>query len=318
MTANEDLDFTSTNLGATEDFLARAYTKMSIGRGPGERPTTRIVRKWLGSISFDELELDYHMSYDADPLNRICLCRVHSGRIEENFIGEPQDVFGPGDVTLFSPPELPYSGRVCRAGYDLTMFDTELLGRVATTGPGEPGGSVRFTGHRPVSPQEGYQLTVAIEYVRSVVQARSGPVPPLLASTTASMLAATVVSTMPTNAGLEPGPTDRRDAKPALLRRAIAYIEANADRDIALADIAEAVYVTPRALQYMFRRHLEVSPMGYLRRVRLDLARRQLLNADPATTTVQAVAARWGFAHTGRFAAAYRRTFGENPSDTLS
>ncbi|MEX3656893.1 MULTISPECIES: helix-turn-helix transcriptional regulator [Mycolicibacterium] len=316
MTANEDLDFTSADLGATEDFLARAYTKMSIGRGPGERPTTRIVRKWLGPISFDELELDYHMSYDADPLNRICLCRVHSGRIEENFIGEPQDVFGPGDVTLFSPPELPYSGRVCRAAYDLTMFDPELLDRVATTGPGEAGGPVRLTGHRPVSPQAGYQLKVAIEYVRSVVQGR--PVPALLASTTASMLAATVVSTMPTNAGLEPGPTDRRDAKPALLRRAIAYIEANADRDIALADIAEAVYVTPRALQYMFRRHLELSPMGYLRQVRLSHARQQLLNADPATTTVQAVAARWGFAHTGRFAAAYRRTFGENPSDTLN
>ncbi|WP_448334137.1 helix-turn-helix transcriptional regulator, partial [Streptomyces sp. DSM 41534] len=95
-------------------------------------------------------------------------------------------------------------------------------------------------------------------------------------------------------------------------------IEANADRDITLADIAEAVYVTPRALQYMFRRHLELSPMGYLRQVRLNHARRQLLNADPATTTVQAVAARWGFAHTGRFAAAYRRTFGENPSDTLN
>lgn len=318
MTANEDLDFASADLGATEEFLVRAYTKMSIARGPGERPTTRIVRKWLGPISFDELELDYHMSYDADPLNKICLCRVHSGRIEENFIGEPQDVFGPGDVTLLSPPELSYSGRVCRAGYDLTMFDAELLGRVATTGPGERTGPVRLTGHRPISPQAGYQLKVAIEYVRSLVQGDNGPVPALVASTAASMLAATVISTMPTNAGLEPGPTDRSDAKPPLLRRAIAYIEANADRDIALIDIAEAIYVTPRALQYMFRRHLDVSPMGYLRRVRLDHARQQLLNADPATTTVQAVAARWGFAHTGRFAAAYRHAFGEYPSDTLN
>ncbi|MCG7610991.1 AraC family transcriptional regulator [Mycolicibacterium sp. (ex Dasyatis americana)] len=318
MTAYEDLDFTSADLGATEDFLARAYTKMSIGRARDELPATRIVRKWLGPVSFDEVNLDYHLSYDADPLNRICLCRMHSGRIEANFIGEPQDVFGPGDVTLVSPPELPYSGRVCRARYDLTMFDVKLLGRVATTDAGDTGGFVRLTGHRPISPQAGTQLAVAIEYVRTVVQGRVGPVPPLVASTTASMLAAAVLATMPTNAGLEPGPTDRRDAKPVLLRRAIAYIEANADADIALADIAEAVYVTPRALQYMFRRHLGDSPMGYLRRVRLDHARQELLNADPATTTVQAVAARWGFAHTGRFAAAYRHMFGENPSDTLN
>lgn len=317
MTANEDLDFTSADLGATEDFLARAYAKMSIGRGRGERASTRIVRKWVGPISFDELELDYHLSYDADPLNKICLCRVHSGRIEENFIGQPQDVFGPGDVTLYSPPELPYSGRVCQAGYDLTMFDADLLGRVATTEGGESGGAVRLTGHRPISATAGYQLKVAIEYVRSVVRDQTGPVPPLVASTSVSMLAAAVVATMPTNAGLDPTATDRRDAKPALLRRAIDYIESNADRDIALADVADAVYVTPRALQYMFRRHLEVSPMGYLRRVRLDHAHQELLTADPASTTVQGVASRWGFAHTGRFAAAYRSAYGQNPSDTL-
>ncbi len=50
-------------------------------------------------------------------------------------------------------------------------------------------------------------------------------------------------------------------------------------------------------------------------------ARRQLLAADPATTTVQAVAARWGFAHTGRFSACppYRHVRREGPpSDTLS
>lgn len=317
MTAYENLDFTSADLGATEDFLVRAYAKMSIGRGRGERSSTRIVRRWLGPISFDELDLDYHLSYDADPLNKICLCRVHSGRIEENFIGEPQDVFSPGDVTLYSPPELPYSGRVCQANYDLTMFDVELLHRVATSAPGSPGVPVRLTGHRPISAKAGYQLKVAIEYVRSAVHSQTGPVPPLVVSTSTSMLAAAVVSTMPTTAGLDPTPTDRRDAKPALLRRAIEYLESNAHRDIALADVADAVYVTPRALQYMFRRHLDVSPMGYLRRVRLDLAHQELCSADPATTTVQGVAARWGFAHTGRFAAAYRSAYGQNPSDTL-
>jgi AraC-like DNA-binding protein len=33
--------------------------------------------------------------------------------------------------------------------------------------------------------------------------------------------------------------------------------------------------------------------------------------------TVAAVAHRWGFAHLGRFASAYRCRFGEPPSDTL-
>jgi transcriptional regulator GlxA family with amidase domain len=57
--------------------------------------------------------------------------------------------------------------------------------------------------------------------------------------------------------------------------------------------------------------------MEYLRTVRMERAHRQLVDADPTTTTVQTVAAQWGFAHTGRFSALYRRSYGRNPSDTL-
>ncbi|MCV7021542.1 helix-turn-helix transcriptional regulator [Mycolicibacterium aichiense] len=84
-----------------------------------------------------------------------------------------------------------------------------------------------------------------------------------------------------------------------------------------MADIAAAINVTPRAVQYMFRRHLDTTPMAYLRRVRLDRAHRDLLAADPAHDTVSAIATRWGFAHTGRFSQVYRAEYGESPSVTL-
>lgn len=314
---HEDLAFRSRDLAATEDFLGRAYTKMSIAADEGERPSAHIERRWLGSINFDRLELDFHMSYDAAPLGRICLCRVHDGHIEENFIGEPTDVFAPGDVTLFSPPELPYSGRVCRARYDLTMFDTSLLSRVAATEPGRDGEPVRLVGHRPVSAAAHRRLDAAIDYVRTVVTGDSAEATPLVASTTASMLAAVVLSAFPTSALTEPTAVDRADAKPELLRRAVEFIDSSADIDITLTDIAENIHVTPRALQYMFRRHLDMTPMEYLRKVRLDHAHHELLKSDPACTTVQIIAARWGFAHTGRFAAMYRQTYGSKPSDSL-
>ena len=82
-----DLQLDSTNLGETEEFLVRAYTTMRIS-GDGERSHTRIRRRWLGPVSFDQLSFTYDMSYDANPLEKILLCRVHSGRIEENFIGD--------------------------------------------------------------------------------------------------------------------------------------------------------------------------------------------------------------------------------------
>ncbi|TRW87785.1 helix-turn-helix domain-containing protein [Mycolicibacterium sp. 018/SC-01/001] len=314
-TPHEDLDFESRDLAATEDFLVRAYTKMSIGAGSGETTSARIERRWLGEISFDELDLGFSMSYDADPLGRICLCRVHDGHIEENFIGEPTDVFAPGDVTLFSPPDLPYSGRVVHARYDLTMFDTRLLDRMA--GPAGDGRGVRLTGHRPVSAEARRRLDRAISYVQDIAMSAGVSATPLVASTTGAMLAAVVLDTLPSTAVTEPTATDRVDAKPELLRRAMSFIDDSADLNIALADVAESIHVTPRALQYMFRKHLDVTPMEYVRRTRLDRAHQDLRRSDPADTTVAAVAANWGFAHTGRFAALYRQIYGTNPSDTL-
>ncbi|WP_157647511.1 helix-turn-helix transcriptional regulator [Actinomycetospora chiangmaiensis] len=106
--------------------------------------------------------------------------------------------------------------------------------------------------------------------------------------------------------------------EPATVRRAVAYIEEHAAEDIGLADVAAAARVTPRGLQAAFRRHRDQTPLEYLRRVRLDAAHRELEGADPTRgDTVAAIAARWGFAHPGRFSVYYRQTFGGSPGDTL-
>ncbi|MCK0175485.1 MULTISPECIES: helix-turn-helix transcriptional regulator [Mycobacteriaceae] len=106
-------------------------------------------------------------------------------------------------------------------------------------------------------------------------------------------------------------------ARPPGLRRSVEFIHDNADGDIGLTEIAAAANLTPRAVQYMFRRHLGVTPMEYLRRVRLDYAHRDLQAANPAVDTVNSIAGRWGFAHAGRFSVAYRRAYGTPPSATL-
>jgi transcriptional regulator GlxA family with amidase domain len=104
-------------------------------------------------------------------------------------------------------------------------------------------------------------------------------------------------------------PSDRTDALPPLLRRAIAFIDDNAHTGIGLTDIAEAIHLTPRAVQYMFNRHVDTTPVTYLRRVRLDLAHRDLAAADPRSDTVTAIAARWGWAHPGRFSVVYKTIY---------
>ena len=83
-----------------------------------------------------------------------------------------------------------------------------------------------------------------------------------------------------------------------------------------MREIAAAAGVGIRSLQAAFRAQLGESPSSYARRARLAAAHAAL--RDPGDgTTVTEVALRFGFAHTGRFAAAYRRRSGQAPSATL-
>jgi transcriptional regulator GlxA family with amidase domain len=130
-------------------------------------------------------------------------------------------------------------------------------------------------------------------------------------------MVATALAVFPNNAFTEPTIQDRRDAGTATVRRAVAFIEEHADCNITPADIAAAAFVTIRAVQLAFRRHLNTTPTEYLRRVRLDRAHGDLAAAAPDRQTVTAVAYRWGFSNASRFAALYRKTYGVPPSHTL-
>ena len=110
--------------------------------------------------------------------------------------------------------------------------------------------------------------------------------------------------------------TYARDPQSDGLRRAVSYMHRHLDADIGLRDIADAAGTSPRAVQYLFRRHLDTTPLAYLRRLRLDQVRRDLLCAGPGAT-VSGIASRWGFFHLGRFSAFYLATYGEHPRETL-
>ncbi|MFG1673758.1 helix-turn-helix transcriptional regulator [Micromonospora sp. NPDC049282] len=110
-----------------------------------------------------------------------------------------------------------------------------------------------------------------------------------------------------------PGPPGVR---PALVRRAAEYIEAHAAQPLTVVRIAAACEVGPRALQAAFQRHHGQSPIAFLRAVRLRRAHRELTLAAPGQT-VAGTARRWGWAHPGRFARAYREAYGCHPGDTL-
>jgi AraC-like DNA-binding protein len=111
---------------------------------------------------------------------------------------------------------------------------------------------------------------------------------------------------------------DRRATLPTPrhVRRAIEFMHANLLRPLRLEDIAMASQTSARSLQMAFRQFRGTTPMDYLRRLRLDGARNELIRCPPGTS-VGDVAYRWGFAHHGMFASRYAKLFGESPSTTL-
>ncbi|WP_037368886.1 helix-turn-helix transcriptional regulator [Amycolatopsis orientalis] len=313
MSAPGRVVFDSDDLEYTEEFLSKSYAPMRIGSG-GRTAGARITRVASDSVSADQLDLHFEMSYDVTPLGRICLCDIEAGTIEDHQAAgwaEPAD-FGPGDLFSFAPPDRPYSGRICRARYSITMLDPDVLSRVA--GVEKP---VELLDHNPVSAATAQHLRGAITYLRDQVLAAPDIAEhPLLVSTATQHLAAAVLAAFPTSA-LEERAGASLDAHPPALRRAIAFIEANPDRDITALDVAQAAGVSARAVQLAFRRHLDTTPMAYLRRVRLDHARAELRAAVPGETTVTQVAARWGYPRPSAFTAHYRAAYGELPSQAL-
>lgn len=98
---------------------------------------------------------------------------------------------------------------------------------------------------------------------------------------------------------------------------AVEHIHEYAGTALTPADIATAAGIGVRTLHQAFQRELGMSPMAFVRSVRLEQVRDELLRLPPYPGAVAEVALRAGFAHLGRFSAAYAERFGELPSETL-
>ena len=107
-----------------------------------------------------------------------------------------------------------------------------------------------------------------------------------------------------------------REPLPRDLKKAIERLEAEPERPWRLGDLAVLCGVSPRTLQKHFHLFLRSTPRRFLRELRFDRARRELLGGCEEAH-VTGIATRFGFDHFGRFAAEYRRRYGETPSTTL-
>ena len=114
-------------------------------------------------------------------------------------------------------------------------------------------------------------------------------------------------------------PRDIPELSPALptdLARALGWLRTHLSEPIQLERLAQVGGVRPRTLESHFKMFLGTTPLGWVRRMRLARARQELIRLGPRASVTDAALAS-GFSQLGRFAAQYRKAFGELPSATL-
>ncbi|CUR62375.1 putative Predicted protein [metagenome] len=302
-----------------EGDTAREWLDTAYGtsfRLSGRLGTVRHQRLDHGVVAFDHVKIDARFTIDSDPVPALVVLDLLHGASEYTR-DHVTDRLRDGDSVVLSGWEMPFTGSSDFLEVRDTVFTAEALaGAVDDVVPDHPWERVNFTSYVPHSPAAGARWRATVDLVSAGFP---GDDAPLARSGATRLLGHTLLHTFPNNVvdpSAAPSGVDSSDATPSTVRRALRFIGEHAEEDVNVALLARACGVTPRALQYAFRRQLGCTPMAYLRRVRLDLVRQAL--RDGSAPNVGDVAARYGFFNPGRFAAGYRQAFHENPSDTLA
>lgn len=250
------------------------------------------------------------------PTDALVVVRPIGGGLRVATCGATQEA-GPGHVLLVDGAAGPRV-RWTQLNAEVVRLDPAAVALIAAELADVDPATVRFGLAQAVSPARAALWAATVAHVRDDVLPNDEVMAsPLSRSTAFRHLVAALVEAFPGPALDAVTAAGAGRIAPAALRRAVRYIEEHAGDDIGLVDIAAAARLGPRGLQLAFRRHHDVTPLEYLRHVRLERAHRDLQAGNPVDDMVGAIASRWGFTHHGNFAAAYLRAYGRSPSVTL-
>jgi AraC-like DNA-binding protein len=308
----ELLRLRSRDIEAVESTWQQFLPSASLDRADPERFRFLWTSVSMPGFSLVEYQLEAGVRSRVDPVDQLFACQV---TMREGRVGTDRLDFDPAQPWLC--PELPtaaaWDGNAIVRAF---IFDRRYAEQMARRITGDDRLRLRVLDHAPRSSALGVHWTDTFDHMRRSMQSVSGPEHPLIDAELrrhALRTTLTVFSTSLLDAGHRPAQTR---AAPTTVRRAISFIDEHATDPITVEDVATAVHISTRGLQYAFRRATGLTPMAYLRRVRLTGAHHDLRSPDGGN--VAEIARRWGFPHLSRFASYYRDAYGRNPSETLA
>ncbi|MCE0968850.1 AraC family transcriptional regulator [Pseudomonas sp. NMI4491_12] len=307
--------FASSSLEEARSMVSRVMKPHRIFQmDRSERLDARMHHLALGEISISRLRYGAKVEIDCDPLDGCFLIQMPIGGSANISIGK-HELGSTGDVaSVLSPSDAAHMQWSQDMDQLIMRVSRNLLERTL----------VGHLGHQLEEPLKfehsfawrsspawrcllSYLMECAVQYPDL---AQHKLVLPQIEQLTTSILLATHQHNYS-----ETAPARRNTILPRHVRRVQDYIHAHAHEQIAPDQLAAIAGVSLRSLYSGFKEFLGVSPMQYLRDLRMENVRTELVNGE--ATNVAGVALRWGFCHLGRFSTEYKQRYGETPRQTL-
>jgi AraC-like DNA-binding protein len=307
--------FASRDLAQTRSLVGAVMKPHDLHvHGASQQVNARMHHMAFGGISLNRLKYGADVDIEPGPLDDFYLIQMPLAGQARIVSGAQEVASDPDMAVVISPTDstvMRWSGDCDQL---MVRIDRALVERAigALSGRLEPE-TVRF--------QLGFRWRECAHW-RSLVQYLSDCATHPFDATQYSLMVThieqLVVSTL-----IGAQPHDMRRAEPvrcaAVLPRHVKrvqdYLRENAGEPITADQMAIVAGVSLRSLYAGFKQYCGVSPMHYLRTLRLEGARQNLLGEPDCN--IASVAMRWGFGHLGRFSMEYKERFGESPSQSV-
>lgn len=271
------------------------------------RPQASISHRTFSSLDLCRISYGASVRVTSAALETVYHLQILlQGHCRSNVRGEEQ-VFGPGEILLINPDDpvdLTYSA-------DCEKFIIKLPVRLLENACLEqhwtlPQQGIRFLASRQeLSEMSGFVQLLGLichEAENAAVPEIQGLYERIVANKLLALLGSNVLRVIPApdeHGGFEP------------VRQ---FIEEHLTEDISIEQLMNVARVSERSLYSLFERQVGLSPRDYLRQRKLERVHVVLQLATARSVTQ--VALDHGFLHLGRFSEAYRKRFGELPSQT--
>ncbi|MFP1153439.1 helix-turn-helix transcriptional regulator [Mycobacterium sherrisii] len=292
-------------------FFAAAYTPGWRITGIGRGSAVKHRRYTVPAVTLDDVLMQGRVNCEIPGADDVLVIQPRAGALTVSANRLPEL-----DHPVLVAHDMPCVLWVNSGRFDVVSIGSDVLRKAAAGQYAPLPQKIRFLDWRPCSSAAARAWHRALEYAKATLYSADTAGQPLIAATVATVLATALLECYPSNLTADSDVLSD-PAVPEALKDAVSFIHCHAGADVGIHEVAAAVHLTPRAVQYLFRHQLDTTPTRYLRRVRLHRAHLDLLSSDRSLTTVAEVAQRWGFLHTGRFAVQYRKTYGQSPHTTL-